>query len=231
MDSFIGTIMAVGFNFAPRGWMTCSGQLLSISSNSALFALLGTQYGGDGVNTFGLPDLRGRVAVGANNGVAGRITAVNGTTGGALTSAVTGTGTGTVTGSLTVANLPAHNHTATFTPSGGGSTTVAIKVSTDAATTATPSSTSYLAVGKSSGAQTPFLYRNDIGAGSTNLASDMATVSGGGSGGTVTVDNTGTGSPLALPATVNLAGTAATVPPFQGVLYVICVEGLFPSRN
>lgn len=231
MDMFIGSIIGVGFSFAPRGWMTCSGQLLSINQYSALFALLGTQYGGDGVSTFGLPDLRGRVAVGANLGATGRITAANGTVGGAVSGAVTGTGVGTVTGSLTVANLPAHNHTATFTPSGGSSSTVAIKVSTDLATTANPSSSSYLAVGKSSGAVTPYLYRTDIGSGSTTLAADMATVSGGGSGGTVAVDNTGSGTALSLPASVTVTGTAASTPPFQGLLYIICVEGIFPSRN
>lgn len=68
MDPFIGQIMMVGFNFAPRGWAFCDGQLLSIASNTALFSLLGTQYGGDGRTTFGLPDLRGRCAVGMGNG-------------------------------------------------------------------------------------------------------------------------------------------------------------------
>jgi microcystin-dependent protein len=60
MEVFIGTIMPVGFNFAPRGWAFCNGQLLSISQYSALFSLLGTTYGGNGQTTFGLPDLRGR---------------------------------------------------------------------------------------------------------------------------------------------------------------------------
>ena len=62
-DPFIGEIMTVGFNFAPRGWAFCDGQLLSISQNTALFSLLGTTYGGDGRTTFGLPDLRGRVQI------------------------------------------------------------------------------------------------------------------------------------------------------------------------
>jgi len=60
MEPFIGQIQMFGFNFAPRGWAFCNGQLLPISSNSALFSLLGTDYGGDGRTTFGLPDLRGR---------------------------------------------------------------------------------------------------------------------------------------------------------------------------
>ena len=60
-DPFIGEIIMGGWNFAPRGWAFCNGQLLSIASNTALFSLLGTNYGGDGRTTFGLPDLRGRV--------------------------------------------------------------------------------------------------------------------------------------------------------------------------
>jgi microcystin-dependent protein len=63
MEPFLGQIQLFGFGFAPRGWAQCNGQLLSISSNTALFSLLGTTYGGNGQTTFGLPDLRGRVAV------------------------------------------------------------------------------------------------------------------------------------------------------------------------
>ena len=60
MEPFIGQIMQVAFNFAPRNWATCDGQLMTISQNSALFSLLGTMFGGNGSVTFGLPDLRGR---------------------------------------------------------------------------------------------------------------------------------------------------------------------------
>ena len=62
-EPFLGEIMQVGFNFAPRGWAHCNGQILPIAQNSALFSLLGTTYGGDGETTFGLPDLRGRVSL------------------------------------------------------------------------------------------------------------------------------------------------------------------------
>ncbi|MEM6807413.1 MAG: tail fiber protein [Bacteroidota bacterium] len=68
MEGYIGEIRMFGGNFAPRGWALCEGQLLAISSNSALFSILGTTYGGDGRTSFGLPDLRGRVAVGAGSG-------------------------------------------------------------------------------------------------------------------------------------------------------------------
>ena len=63
MDPFIGEIKMFAGNFAPRGWALCDGQLLTVSQNDALFSLFGTIYGGDGRTTFGLPDLRGSVAV------------------------------------------------------------------------------------------------------------------------------------------------------------------------
>jgi microcystin-dependent protein len=63
MEPFLGQIALFPFNFAPRGWAFCQGQLLPISQNTALFSLLGTNYGGNGTSNFGLPDLRGRVPV------------------------------------------------------------------------------------------------------------------------------------------------------------------------
>jgi microcystin-dependent protein len=64
-DPYLGEIRAVGFNFAPRGWAMCNGQLLSIGQNTALFSIIGTSYGGDGRTTFALPDLQGRFPAGA----------------------------------------------------------------------------------------------------------------------------------------------------------------------
>jgi len=66
---YLGEIRFVPFNFAPRGWALCDGQLFTISQNQALFELLGTTYGGDGVNTFALPNLQGRVPVHPGNGI------------------------------------------------------------------------------------------------------------------------------------------------------------------
>lgn len=60
-EPFLGEVRIVGFNFAPKGWALCNGQLLPISQNTALFSILGTTYGGNGVQTFALPDLQGRV--------------------------------------------------------------------------------------------------------------------------------------------------------------------------
>jgi len=82
MQVFIGTVVLTGFTFAPPGWAFCDGSLLQISQYDALFALIGTTYGGDGQNTFALPDLRGRVPVGSGQ-LAGGSNYIPGQTGGA----------------------------------------------------------------------------------------------------------------------------------------------------
>jgi microcystin-dependent protein len=96
-DPFIGEIIMFGGNFAPRGWGLCDGQLLPISSNTALFSLLGTTYGGDGRTTFGLPDLRGRAPV--HEG-----------TGPGLSQVRLGERAGDERVTLTTNNLPSHSH-------------------------------------------------------------------------------------------------------------------------
>lgn len=99
---YLGQLAIFPYNFAPVGWARCDGQLLSISQNTALFSLLGTTYGGDGETTFGLPDLRGRVIV--HNGQ-----------GPGLPNYQLGSKGGATNSILSVANLPAHNHTASGT--------------------------------------------------------------------------------------------------------------------
>jgi microcystin-dependent protein len=101
-EPFIGGIEINAFNFAPRGFATCDGQLISIAQNTALFSLLGTQYGGNGQTTFALPDLRGRVALHMGQGPG-------------LTSRVIGEVGGTENTTLLIQNLPAHTHTITVT--------------------------------------------------------------------------------------------------------------------
>lgn len=68
-DPYLGEVKIISFNFAPKGWAFCNGQLLSISQNQALFSLLGTTYGGNGQTTFALPDLQGRSPLHFGNGV------------------------------------------------------------------------------------------------------------------------------------------------------------------
>ncbi|NKI31949.1 phage tail protein [Croceivirga thetidis] len=96
-NPYLGQITTFGFNFAPRGWATCQGQLLPISQNNALFSLLGTTYGGDGRTTFGLPDLRGRTVIGQGNGPG-------------LSNIRWGARAGAGSRNLTSANMPSHNH-------------------------------------------------------------------------------------------------------------------------
>ena len=71
-NPFVGQILVVGFNFAPKGWASCDGQLLPISQNTALFSLLGTMYGGDGRSNFALPNLSGSMAIGQGTSTTGR---------------------------------------------------------------------------------------------------------------------------------------------------------------
>ena len=89
---YIGEIRMTGFNFAPVNWAFCNGQLISISENSTLFNLIGTTYGGDGVNTFALPNLQCRIPIHQGN------------------SAVIGQIAGTETVTLTTGQLPVHSH-------------------------------------------------------------------------------------------------------------------------
>ncbi len=114
-DPFIGEIRAVGFNFAPRGWALCNGQLMPISQNTALFSLLGVNYGGDGRSTFGLPDLQARFPLHAGAGAPG------------LTSYTVGESDGAETVTLMPSQMPAHVHPPQAVAAPGDSTTPAAK--------------------------------------------------------------------------------------------------------
>lgn len=96
-EPFIGEIRMCGFNYAPRGWAMCNGQLLSIAQNTALFSLIGTYYGGNGQTTFALPDLRGRRTIGPGTGAGGSYT--HGQVGGSERH------------TLTLSELAPHSHT------------------------------------------------------------------------------------------------------------------------
>ncbi|MFC4263414.1 phage tail protein [Ferruginibacter yonginensis] len=97
MEGTIAEIRMFAGNFAPRTWIFCNGQTMSIAQNTAMFSLLGTTYGGNGQTTFGIPDFRGRVAVGTG-------------TGPGLPNIQLGEIAGTPTVTITTAQMPAHNH-------------------------------------------------------------------------------------------------------------------------
>jgi microcystin-dependent protein len=103
---YIGEIRMVGFNFAPTGWAFCDGQTLPISQYAALFDLIGTTYGGDGINTFNLPDLQGRFPAHQGSSSHG-------------SSYVIGQSAGSETVTLLISQMPMHNHTAVCAAGGG----------------------------------------------------------------------------------------------------------------
>lgn len=115
MEGTLATIMMFAGNFAPRNWAYCAGQILPIAQNTALFSLLGTTYGGDGRVTFALPDLQGRVALGAGQGPG-------------LSSYDLGQASGVQTTTMLISQMPSHGHA-------GGA--VKIDLSTSGATTQT----------------------------------------------------------------------------------------------
>ena len=96
-EPFLGQIEVFSFGFAPTGWAQCAGQLMPIAQNQALFAVLGTTFGGDGIRTFALPDLRSRVPMGQGNGQG-------------LTPRTVGQIGGEETHALTVGEIPLHSH-------------------------------------------------------------------------------------------------------------------------
>jgi len=117
MEPFIGEIRAFGFDYTPRGWLPCQGQVVSINTYSTLFALLGDRYGGDGRSTFGIPDLRGRVPMGYGTGIG-------------LTPKYMGQMLGVEAVTLTQNEMPVHTHT------GSGE----VKASNEEATSTEPES-------------------------------------------------------------------------------------------
>src|SRR4026209_892819 len=105
-DPFVAEIRIFPFNFAPKGWAWCNGQLLPISQNTALFSLLGTYYGGDGKSTFALPDLQGSAAMHQGDGPG-------------LSQRFLGEASGSPTVTLLVTEIPVHTHAANAKVAGG----------------------------------------------------------------------------------------------------------------
>lgn len=98
MDEYLGEVRMVAFNFAPVNWVFCKGQQLEISQNVALFSIIGTYFGGDGINNFLLPDMRGRTAIGTGSATG-------------LSTYALGQQAGSHTNVLSVDHLPLHEHT------------------------------------------------------------------------------------------------------------------------
>jgi microcystin-dependent protein len=210
MDAFIGTILPVAFNFAPNGWFMCQGQLLPISQYQALYALLGTAYGGNGTSTFGLPSLQSRVPIGFGQGAGlsnyplGQVGGVEGVT-------------------LLSTQMPMHNHAATATNAvSGGVSGATLNVSNAQADTATPVAGSTIAAPGTGGGRSAFSAVNGFVASAPNTALN---------GGSISISST----PIAVNSTINVAQAGGGLShenrqPFLAINYIICWSGIFPSR-
>jgi len=201
-DPYMGSICATAATFCPKGYAQTNGQIMSISDNTALFALLGAQYGGDGRTTFGLPDLRGRSIVSAG-------------TGPGLAPTRQSDRRGRDQMRLPLSALPTHAHAGTISVP---TITVGVQVSPATATKSVPAAGDYIAA-PASADRDPILTKGYVNA--TDKATTVAlggvssTTSGDPS---VTINNTGNGQPL------------ITLPPQLTLLYCIALQGVFPPR-
>ncbi|MBL0154718.1 MAG: phage tail protein [Chitinophagaceae bacterium] len=181
MEGTLAEIRMFAGNFAPRGWLFCQGQLLSIAQWTAVFALVGTTYGGNGQTTFGVPDFRGRIGLGTGSGPG-------------LPNVDLGEMAGTRTTTLILTNLPFHNHAITGT--------VNVQVNNDTAGLTDDATNKRLAA---------------TGAIFTAAAGDLVSM-----------------APCASTLATGFAGSNqpfSTMPPYLGMNFIFCVEGIFPSRN
>jgi len=204
-ELYLGQIMLFAGNFAPRNTAFCAGQLLPINQNQALFSILGTTYGGDGRTTFALPDLRGRVAIQQGNGPG-------------LTDRRLGQKGGEEIHYLTQLEMPSHTHTARASASGAsisGNATATINTNTSADTDS---------------ADGTFLANNSGGDGFASDTGDTtlnsAAISVNTSNLSVNIDGLGISN-------LNTGGSQAhnNMQPWLATNYIICINGMFPSRS
>lgn len=189
MEGFIGEVRMFGGNFAPRAWAFCDGQLMAISSNTALFSLIGCTYGGDCRTTFALPDMRGRSCLQQGRGPG-------------LSDWRLGEKGGQERVSLTLANLPNHNH---MMFKQDITVTSQQKAFNDEGTTEEPD-----------GAFPALIDGKNVYASEEDGLGQPATVH---VGNTLAATNTGAGQSFDIHS------------PYTAVNFIICLQGVFPSRN
>jgi len=202
MEGTIAEVRIFAGNFAPKGWAFCQGQLLNVTTNQAVFAIVGTLYGGNGQTTFGLPDLRSKTVVGVGAGAG-------------LSVYTAGQQVGVENVTLNLTQLPAHTHAATLGAASGNGTG-------NATFYASPS-----AGGQSSG-QNAFI--SEDGAATVKTYTPSGTLSALNSK-SVEVTNVNIPNPGVA---IQVAGASAghnNIMPSIALNYIICLQGLFPSRN
>lgn len=180
MEGVMAVVTMVAYDFAPKNWAYCNGQILPIAQNQALFSLLGTTYGGNGVNTFALPNMQSRVAVGVGQGPG-------------LSNYTLGEMTGSETVTMSINNMPAHVHNGNITVTPRGT-----------------NSADELAPASNAPGQIANGYANTPTA------------------------NTFMQGPNVISTTIGTAGSSQPfeiLSPYLVLNYVICMYGIFPSRN
>lgn len=162
MEVFLGTIQMFGFNFAPSGWALCNGQIIPLAQNQALFALLGTFYGGNGQTNFGLPNLQGRMPIGQGSG-------------GGLTPRVIGEISGTEKVSILSSNLPPQ-----VIPTTGltVATTVNLANAPSNAVTTPTATNAYIGASAASGPPSAAIYSDQPGSAPVALKGVTSTIGG-----------------------------------------------------
>jgi microcystin-dependent protein len=227
MDPMLGMIFIVPWNWAPYGYLSCAGQTIAIQQYEALYSLIGTVYGGDGVTNFQLPNFTGRVPVGPDptGAVLGQPLTL-GHTMGNTSNTVNTTGMASVT--LTTANLPAHTHAATFNGTGGSaSASIAVPADpTGPANTNVPGKTAVLSVAKAGNTAVNIYNTAPNATTMTTLAPFTVLVPAG--SGTVTNANTGGGVPV--PISMPLSVNVPVVQPSIAMNWIIAMNGLYPDR-
>ncbi|SFG86912.1 phage tail protein [Methylobacterium gossipiicola] len=225
MDPMLGMIYLVPYNWAPRDYLICQGQKVNVNQYQALFSLISNLYGGDAVLNFGLPNLQGRAPIGFGTASSG-------------TNYLLGSVTGTEKNTLSTANLPAHNHGATFEAKTGQQSVtipavtgnlqvgVTVNATTAVATSGSPTASANML---SSGGVTK-IYGQTQTSNLVALSGTSATVTGNPSipantvtintvtGGAVTVSPTGNGAPV------------SNMQPSLALNFIIAVNGIYPDR-
>lgn len=210
MECYLGTVTTFAFNFTPMYFAQCNGALLGIQQNSALYALLGTVFGGNGSSNFGLPDLQGRAPVHF------------GTASGGSTNRAFGVKFGAENVTISGAQLPAHAHALNETTAGQTVTataTATVNAGDAQGTINKPNNTAYWAKGWD--AADSSILSNYTNTKNVTMASDAVTVAV-----TPTFNKTN--------LTIGASGSGAAVPvatPSLALNFCICTAGIFPSRT
>lgn len=241
MDIYLGTIVIWSVDWIPVDFQKCDGTLLNVNANQALFSVLGTTYGGDGSATFGVPDLRGRVPLGAGVSVTGE-TYTFAKPGGDENVTVPigipprtplGTASGSANGSvvLTTAQLPVHAHAVNSVQ-----VPVSIPANNAGGTTDTPANNTVHAKATVVGGPVNTTAKSySTAAPNVNLASFDLTIPAS------TTSNVGNGSPVPVSLNViadvtsssngiDLSGSASIMQPYLPLHYIICVNGIYPPK-